>query len=117
MFWYRVHEREEAALTPDERRRFRRLEHGLRVTDPDWLTRHGSCRRRYGGPVRSAVATLSLALLVVGALTGLMLVVFCGVVLASGALTSHVSSRSRALGSPPPRSVRRPGSPHDGARS
>jgi hypothetical protein len=90
----RVHGPEESALTPDECRRLRQLERGLRVTDPDWFARHGSCRRRYGAPVRCCAATLSVALVVVGAVTGLMLVVFCGVVLASGAITSQVSSRA-----------------------
>jgi hypothetical protein len=93
-----VHGPEETALTPDERRRLRQLERGLRATDPDWVASHDSCRRRYGGPVRCSAAALSLALVVVGALTGLMLVVFCGIVLASGAITSHVSSRARSRG-------------------
>jgi hypothetical protein len=90
-----VHGPEETALTPGERRRFRQLERGLRATDPNWFALHGSCRRGYGGPARCSAAVLSLTLIVVGALTGLMLVVFGGVVLASGAITSHVSSRAR----------------------
>jgi hypothetical protein len=90
-------------LTADERRRFREMARGLRITDPDWYALHGPCRHRYGGLVRCSAAALSLAMVVVGAVTGLMLVVFGGIVLASGVLTSYVSSRPR--------------SPHDWARS
>jgi hypothetical protein len=85
---------EETALTAAERRRFRQVAHGLRVTDPDWCARHGSGRVRLEAAARCSAAGVSLAVIVVGTLSGFMLVVFCGILLAFGALTSAVSARS-----------------------
>jgi hypothetical protein len=67
---------------------------GLRVGDPDWFAHHHPHRRRYGRIGRRAAAVLALALVLLGAMTGVMPVVFCGVLLVSGSLTAHVSSRS-----------------------
>jgi hypothetical protein len=86
---------ERVALTARERRRFRQLRRGLRATDPVWFATH--CPRS-GHRVRVArysVAVLSFALVVAGALTGVMPLVLGGVVVAVGVATGHVSSRVR----------------------
>jgi hypothetical protein len=80
------------ALCAKERRRFRQVERGLRTNDPHWYALHCPRRHRHGHLTRCAVAVSSLALVVLGALTGVMPVVLCGIVLAFTAITSHVSA-------------------------
>ncbi len=89
----RVRRPETTALTAGERRRFRQLERGLRASDPRWYALHCPRRRRHGHLARCAAAVSSLALVVLGALTGVMPVVLCGIVLAFATITSHVSTR------------------------
>jgi hypothetical protein len=84
---------EATMLTAGERRGFRQVERGLRATDPCWYALHCPRRHRRGRLARCAAAVLSLALVVLGALTGAMPVVLCGTVLAFAAVTSHVSTR------------------------
>jgi hypothetical protein len=97
MLRHRGHRPESTTLTAGERRRFRQVQRGLRAGDPQWFALHCPQRTRQLRLARYALAGLSFTLLVGGAMTGLMPVVLCGVVLAVAATTSHVSTRSRRL--------------------
>jgi Protein of unknown function (DUF3040) len=81
-------------LSQDESRQFRRLERGLRATDPAWLERHQPWHRRYADLARLVAVVLASALLWTGATTGVMPFVFCGVLVATAAATSFISSRT-----------------------
>jgi hypothetical protein len=82
------------ALTAQERRGFRRLERGLRRTDPVWLASHCPRRHRLAAALRCGAGMAAVVLVVVGAVTGAMIVVFGAVLLGCGCLTSVVSSRA-----------------------
>jgi hypothetical protein len=86
---------EQIRLTARERRRFRQVRRGLRATDPHWFAAHCPHDDRRARAVRYSVAVLSFAFVVTGALTGVMPLVLGGVVLAVGAATGCVSSRTR----------------------
>lgn len=88
------HQHEVAALTAEERRAFRQARRGLQATDPDWYAARCPREARHARMIRCACSALSFALLVAGALTGVMPVVLGGIVLAVGVLTSHVSAHS-----------------------
>jgi predicted alpha/beta hydrolase len=89
----RVHRPEETPLTAEERRHFRQVRRGLRATDPSWYAFHCPRSHRRRRLARHAAAMLSLALVLLGALTGVMPVVLCGVVVALAVTTSHISAR------------------------
>ncbi len=91
----RVHEHEPTTLTAGERREFRRVQRGLRATDPHWFASRCPRGARTGRVVRGVLVALAVALLVVGAMTGIMLFVLGGVLLAVGVLTGHVSAAGR----------------------
>jgi hypothetical protein len=100
---------ETTALTAQERRGFRQVERGLRATDPHWYALHCPRRHRHARLARCAAAVSSSVLVVLGALTGVMPVVLCGIVLAFAAVTSHVSTRIGRNGVSPVRWRGRPG--------
>ncbi|MFL6118724.1 DUF3040 domain-containing protein [Actinophytocola sp.] len=89
-------------LTPAERRCFRRVERGLWATDPRWYALHCPLRHRRRRRARCAAAVLSLVLVLLGALTGVMPIVLCGVVMAFAAVTGHISARTRRGHTRPP---------------
>lgn len=88
-------------LSPGERRLFRDIERGIRVTDPSWVAGHYPRRRRNADLTRLAVAMLAAALTAGGVVASAMPVAGCGILLGMGAATSFVSSRSTIA---PPRS-------------
>jgi hypothetical protein len=90
----RVHLPEATALTAAERRRFRQVERGLRLTDPDWFAAHCPHRHRHAVLARASAAAVAFAMVVLGALTGVLPVVLCGIVIAFAAAASHVGARA-----------------------
>ncbi len=84
-------------LSPGERRRFRDIERGMRITDPSWLTNHYPRRRRKADLARLAAAMIAAALTSGGVVASAMPIVGCGILLAMGATTSFVSSRSTTV--------------------
>ena len=91
----RVHQHEATTFEAGERREFRRVLRGLAATDPLWFGSRCPDRARHGHMIRWVLAALAVALLSAGALTGNMLFVLGGVLLAVGVLTSHVSATRR----------------------
>ena len=89
----RVRKSEGTTLTAGERRRFRRLQRGLRVADPRWYAQHCPRQHRRRRLTLWAAGMLSLLLVILGGVTGTMPVVLCGVVMAFAAVTGHVSGR------------------------
>lgn len=90
-----VHQHEATTLEAGERREFRRVLRGLAATDPRWFGSRCPDRVRHGRMIRCVLVALVSALVSAGALTGNMLFVLGGVLLAVGVLTSHVSAAGK----------------------
>lgn len=91
----RVRQHEATRLKAGERREFRRVLRGLAATDPRWFGSRCPHRVRHGRMIRSVLAAPAFALLSAGALSGNMLFVLGGVLIAVGVLTSHVSATGK----------------------